>query len=55
MKFLFWSAVGFELSDFHEFVMLLDKGYITVIGEKGVKFSGGQRQRIDIARALSVH
>jgi len=41
-----------KLSRVSEFFGKLEKGWDTIIGERGIKLSGGQRQRVGIARAL---
>jgi len=41
-----------KMAHLDEFVRSLERGYETIVGERGIKLSGGQRQRLSIARCL---
>ena len=39
-------------ANIYDYIVSLEKGFDTVVGERGVKLSGGQKQRISIARVF---
>src|ERR1043165_257209 len=41
-----------KIANAHDFIMKLENGYDSVIGDRGGKLSGGERQRLTIARAV---
>lgn len=41
-----------KIANAHDFIMQMENGYQSNIGDRGQKLSGGQRQRLSIARAV---
>ena len=41
-----------KVANAHEFIIKMENGYHSNIGDRGANLSGGQRQRISIARAV---
>ncbi len=43
------------MANAHQFIQEFDKGYDTIVGDRGFKLSGGQQQRVAIARSLCMN
>jgi len=41
-----------KIANAHDFIVKMEHGYQSYIGDRGIKLSGGQRQRLSIARAV---
>jgi ABC-type multidrug transport system fused ATPase/permease subunit len=41
-----------QAANAHQFIERMEKGYETLVGERGIKLSGGEKQRVAISRAI---
>lgn len=41
-----------KIANAHDFIIRMENGYDTIIGDRGGKLSGGEKQRLTIARAI---